>query len=166
MQFWGKIQPMIVALKFFIAMSLSFISGLLGLVFSPQRNYDAWYQVLAKSELTPDPLIFTIIFVILHAFLGMALFLVFDEDKPFRNKTNAIMLFMLQMVLTALFNYLFFGLHNVTLSLIVIAVLIMVMLFMFREFLSIKKYAGWLVLPYIIWLLFALYLNGVIIYLN
>lgn len=153
-------------LKFFVAMALSFISGLLGLVFSPQRNYDAWYQVLSKSILTPDPLVFTIVFVILHALLGMALFLVFDEEKPARSKTNAVMLFLLQMVLTALFNYLFFDLHNLTLSLVVIVVLIMVMLFMFREFYSIKKYAGWLVLPYILFLLFALYLNGVIIYLN
>ncbi|MDL2296287.1 tryptophan-rich sensory protein [Lachnospiraceae bacterium OttesenSCG-928-E19] len=56
--------------------------------------------------------------------------------------------------------------HNLTLSFVVIVVLIMVMLFMFREFYAIKKYAGWLVVPYILFLLFALYLNGVIIYLN
>ena len=60
----------------------------------------------------------------------------------------------------------FFGAQLPEIALIVLTGLIIVAVFMARAFYRISKVAFWLIVPYIFWLMFAFYLNGMIIYLN
>ena len=75
-------------------------------------------------------------------------------------------LFFAQMVLNALWSYVFFGLHMATLGLFVLFGLIIVSIYMAAEFKTVSKTAYYLVWPYIAWLIFAFYLNGVIACMN
>jgi tryptophan-rich sensory protein len=65
-----------------------------------------------------------------------------------------------------LWSFAFFGAGLPEVALVILTALIITAIFMARAFFRISKLAFWLVVPYIIWLMFAFYLNGMIIYLN
>ncbi len=152
--------------RFILAIVISFIPGITGMLFSPHGNSDLWYNTLNKPILTPDGWVFAVAWTILYALLGISLYLIISNDKTRQSKTKAYVLFFIQMVLNALWSYLFFGLHLVSAALITIILLIIFTFWMMRAFHPISRAASYLVWPYILWLLFALYLNGAIMYLN
>lgn len=153
-------------LKFILAIIISFIPCVIGLFFTPSGASDMWYNTINKSALTPDGWVFAVVWVVLYFLLGVALFLIMNNDKTRYNKTKAYSLFFVQMVLNALWTYLFFGLHLVGAALIVLLVLLGISTWMARAFMPISRAASYLVWPYIIWSLFALYLNGTIVFIN
>ncbi len=153
--------------QFIFAMIISFIPGAIGMMFTPSSaGNDVWFNALNKSVLTPQGWVFGVAWTILYAILGVALFMVIANDRTRQSKTKAYLLFLAQMVLNALWSYLFFGAHLVGAALVVLVLLILVSLWMSRAFGQITRGAGYVVWPYIIWLLFALYLNGAIFYMN
>ena len=151
---------------FVFAMIISFIPGIIGVMFTPHGASNVWYNALAKSALTPAGWVFGVAWTILYILLGIALFLVIDNAKTRVNKSNAYWLFATQMGLNALWSYVFFGAHMVALALLVLALLIVVSVYMERAFRPISKAASYLVWPYIIWMCFATYLNATIMVLN
>ena len=88
------------------------------------------------------------------------------RGKESRGVSAGEWLFFTQMILNALWSYVFFGLHMPTLALFVLFALILIVIYMMREFETISKTAYYLVWPYIAWLVFAFYLNGVIACMN
>lgn len=152
--------------QFILAMIISFIPGAIGIMFTPSGASDMWYNTINKSFLTPDGWVFGVAWTILYALLGIALFLIIVNDKTRQSKTKSYLLFLVQMVLNAMWTYLFFGLHLTGAALIVLVLLIAFSFWMMRAFYSISRPASYLVWPYILWMLFALYLNGAIIYMN
>lgn len=152
-------------LQFIFAMVISFIPSAIGMIFSPRGASDVWYNALNKSVLTPDGWVFGVVWTILYAMLGIALFLIIT-NKTRQNKTKSYLLFVAQMSLNALWSYMFFGLHLVEGAFIVLILLILFSIWLVRAFRPISRVASYLVIPYIIWLLFAAYLNGAIMYLN
>ncbi len=151
------------------AILISFIPGAIGVLFTPVAGHtDAWFNTLANSTLTPAPIVFSIAWTILYTLLGIALFMIWRAKRRMREGgvCAAEWLFFAQMVLNALWSYVFFGLHMVTLGLFVLFGLIIVSIYMAAEFKNISKTAYYLVWPYIAWLVFAFYLNGVIACMN
>lgn len=153
-------------IDFVMAMILSFIPGVVGMAFAPSGASDAWYNMLNKSVLTPDGWVFAAAWSILYILLGIALFLVMNDKKPSDVKTKSYTIFILHMILNGLWAYLFFGLHLVGTGMVIIIALLIVAWFMQKEFTSVNKYAGYLVWPYMAWLIFAAYLNISILALN
>ncbi len=152
--------------KFVLAMIIAFLPGIFGILFTPQHSNDAWYNALNNSVLTPDGWVFGVAWTILYALLGVALFLIMNNEKTRVKKTKSYVLFVVQMILNAAWTYLFFGLHLVGAALLCLVVLIAISVWMLRAFLPISKAASYLVWPYVIWMCFALYLNGTILLLN
>lgn len=155
-----------VVLEFILTMVLSFVPGIVGVLFSPNGASDLWYNALNKSALTPDGWVFSVVWPLLYALLGVALFLVVRNAKTHQSKAPAYSLFVAQMALNALWSYMFFGLHMMGAALIALVVLVIVSGYMMREFRSFNRWAGYLVWPYILWLIFAMYLNIIIVWLN
>lgn len=154
-------------LKFIAAMILAFIPGAIGVMFTPSGGSDLWYNALNRSALTPDGWVFGVVWPVLYALMGIALFLIMNSFvHRAGGKTKAYVLFGVQMVLNALWTYLFFGAHLVGAAFAVIVGLLFITVWMMRSFFEINRGAGYLQVPYIVWLLFATYLNGVILYLN
>lgn len=152
--------------QFVFAIIVSFIPGMIGIMFTPSGASDMWYNALGKSALTPDGWVFGVAWTILYALLGIALYLVMRSPLTCSGKGGAYLLFAVQMALNALWTYMFFGLHLIGGGVIVLVALIAVSIWMMREFRQFSRGASWLVWPYILWMLFALYLNGMIAYLN
>ena len=151
---------------FVLAIVISFIPGVIGVAFTPSHSNDLWYNALNNSVLTPQGWVFGVAWTILYTILGIALFLVMKNEKSLQSKAKAYVLFAAQMGLNALWTYLFFGLHMVGGALLTLVALIAVSVWMAFAFKPFNKYASYLVWPYVAWLFFALYLNGVILTLN
>lgn len=150
---------------FILAIFISFLPGIIGMIFSPSGMSDMWYNALAKSVLTPDGWVFAVVWPFLYLLLGIALYLIFI-DKTKYSKAKAYWLFGVNMFLNALWSYVFFGLNFIGIALIVLIALIGFTIWMMRSFKAINHAAYWLIWPYLIWLIFALYLNGMVSLLN
>lgn len=151
---------------FVLAIFISFLPGIFGVMFTPSHSDDVWYNALNNSVLTPDGWVFGVAWTILYTLLGIALFLIMNNTKTRLSKTKAYVLFIAQMVLNALWTYLFFGVHMVGAAIACLVALIVVSIWMLVVFKPISKIASYLVWPYVIWMCFALYLNGTIWVLN
>ncbi|CAM2764551.1 TspO/MBR family protein [Legionella worsleiensis] len=139
------------------------IGFLLGLI--TQANIYPWYANLVKSPLTPPGYVFSIVWSLLYALLALVALLVFAHDK--NNSTNTLTaLFVAQMVMNWAWTPLFFGLHWVTLSAFWLVGLIILNLLLLIKARKNNRLVIWLLIPYLIWLLFAAYLNGYIALMN
>ena len=154
-------------LMFILAIVISFIPGIIGGFFSPMSpGANEWYNALNQSALTPNGWVFVWAWIILYTLLGIALFLIMNNDKTRQSKTKAYALFVSQMCLNALWSYLFFGVQFVGGALLCLVALIAVAIWMMVAFKPISRAASYLVWPYLAWLVFALYLNGTVLLLN
>jgi len=151
---------------FIFAMVISFIPGIIGMIFTPYGDSNVWYNALEKSVLTPQGWVFGVAWTILYFLLGIALYLIIVKEKTRINKSHAYWLFFGQMLLNTLWSYVFFGAHMAALALLVLVMLIVVSIYMERAFRPISRTAAYLVWPYIIWMCFATYLNASIMFLN
>lgn len=155
--------------KFVFAIFLSFLPGLVGLFVAPiSTGQNAWYNTLNHSVLTPAGWVFSFVWSILYFLIGIALFLVMQQPNSNGrySKTNAYILFTINIVFNALWTFAFFGAGLPEVALIILTALIVTAIFMARSFFRISHAAFWLIVPYIVWLMFAFYLNGMILYLN
>lgn len=152
--------------QFIFAIIVSFIPGAIGNIYSPNGLSDVWYNMLNKSIVTPDGWVFGVAWTTLYALLGIALFLVMRNEQTRLSKTRAYLLFLIQMVLNALWSYTFFGAHMTGWALVVLIALIVASVMMMRAFRPFSKWASYLIWPYILWISFAAYLNIAIVWLN
>ncbi len=151
---------------FILTMVISFAPGLIGIMFTPVGHTDLWFNGLNQSIVTPEPIVFSIVWSILYTLLGIALFLIVRKPIARMRKTKSYMLFATHMALNALWSYLFFGLHMAMAGLLVIVLLLFIALWMSRVFRCVSTSASILVWPYILWLMLATYMNMMIVYMN
>lgn len=124
-----------------------------------------WYALLIKPPLTPPDQVFMIVWPILYMLIGIS-FLIFLRAKENRKKSTGIITFVIQTGLNLLWSPVFFGLKSPGASLVVPCLLSFFLAQTFRIFYISSKTAFFLLLPYGIWILFALYLNIGIVVLN
>lgn len=148
------------------AMIISFLPGIFGLFFTPHGESDVWYRGLVRSGLTPPAWVFSVAWTILYALLGWALYLIIRHVRTYRDKVWAYSLFGTQMVLNALWTYSFFGMHLPAFALVVLLCLFIVSVWMARVFNNINRPAAYLVIPYLLWMMFAFYMNAYIVLMN
>ncbi|MDC3103019.1 tryptophan-rich sensory protein [Gammaproteobacteria bacterium] len=124
---------------------------------SANAGTDIWYQGLIKSDLNPPGYVFGIVWPILYLLMGITAWRTFETIKN---------LFYVQLFLNAIWSWLFFSFHLPLISLIDIWLLIYLNIKVVLNVLKIDKLAGLLYTPYILWLLFASYLNLFIVINN
>lgn len=135
------------------------------------QSVHTWYATLTKPEWIPDYPIFTVVWVVLYilmAFSGFLIWKVKYDNRHFMyiRTTSAFILFWLQLIVNAAWSILFFGLHHPFFGLIDVIILFILVLFMVLEFKDISVLATVLILPYLIWVGCAVYMNYLIWQLN
>jgi len=140
---------------------LAFAPGAIGGRFQPGE----WYAALTKPALTPPGWVFPVVWTLLYAMMGVALFLVWRR-RGGPNRRLALAVFAAQLVLNAAWSWLFFGLHRPGLALVDIVALWLLILASTVLFWRIRPAAGALLLPYLAWVGFASYLNLMLWRLN
>ena len=132
-----------------------------------RSSITTWYPLLEKPSFNPPNGIFQPVWTILYVFMGIAAGLVWDKIDLKRNEVKkALIYFVIQLVLNALWSFLFFGLKNPMLALIEIVLLWLIIYETYVKFGKLDKIAGYLFIPYLLWVGFASILNASIWWLN
>lgn len=118
------------------------------------RNYAA----LNKPPLSPPAVVFPIAWTILYILMGLAAARIYRAASP--KSESALSLYTLQLFLNFLWAPLFFGLEQRLPAFFLLLLLLFIVLRTAAKAFSIDRKAGWLLLPYILWLIFAAYLNA------
>jgi benzodiazapine receptor len=144
--------------------AIELLGGLSGWL--SQSGYgNSWFDALNKPSFMPPGAAFGIVWPILYALLGIALAMILAEPPSPRRKT-ALGLFFVQLVLNFAWSPIFFAGHDIRLAKIVIFVMAALAAAAAGQFLRIRQTAGWLMAPYLCWLVFAATLNSAIEQLN
>jgi tryptophan-rich sensory protein len=118
----------------------------------------AWYAGLAKPAWNPPNWVFGPVWTVLYATMGVAAWLIWlrRADTPVQ---AALTLFGIQLVLNALWSWVFFGWHWLGLAFVELLLMWVAILATTVAFWRIRPLAGWLFLPYLLWVAFAGVLN-------
>ncbi|SHL47326.1 TspO/MBR family protein [Flavobacterium saccharophilum] len=130
-------------------------------------SVETWYPTLIKPIFNPPNWIFMPMWTLLYILMAVAAGLVWDKIKEQNDAVKkALLFFIIQLTLNAIWSYLFFGLKNPLLALIEIALLWLMIYETYLKFIKINKTAGYLLIPYMAWVAFAAVLNASIWWLN
>lgn len=118
---------------------------------------DIWYQELVKSSLNPPGYVFGIVWPILYLLMSISAFRTFNETKN---------LFLIQLLFNAIWSWLFFAFQMPLIALLNIWLLIYLNIKLNLKMFYQDKLSALLFIPYVLWLLFASYLNLFIVLNN
>jgi tryptophan-rich sensory protein len=152
-QLWGLVAWLIVSFS---------AAGLGG---AASIRADAFYAQLVRPEWAPPSWVFGPVWTALYALMGIAAWLVWRVGG-IRAARTALTLFLAQLALNALWSWLFFGWHLGALALADIVLLWALILATLIGFWRIRPLAGALMVPYLLWVSFAVALNYSIWRLN
>jgi len=130
---------------------------ILGGLSSADTANDIWYIELNKSNLNPPGYVFAIIWPILYLLMSISAFRTFNELKD---------LFYLQLIFNALWSWLFFAFQLPLVALLNIWLLIFLNIKLLLKMFRLDKLSMFLYAPYVLWLIFASYLNLFIVINN
>ena len=117
-----------------------------------------WYAALNKTVISPPDWVFAPAWTILYILMAMALFLIWREE-PTKKQKEALQLFGAQLVSNAAWSIIFFGTHLIFTAFIEIILLLTLIIWTTIWFYRVNKIAGYLMIPYILWVGFAAILN-------
>ncbi|BFM43301.1 tryptophan-rich sensory protein [Flavobacterium sp. CFS9] len=130
-------------------------------------SVETWYPTLIKPPFNPPNWIFMPVWTLLYILMAVAAGLVWDKIKEQQEMVKmALGFFIIQLTLNAIWSYLFFELKNPMLALIEIVLLWLMIYETYLKFIKINKIAGYLLIPYMVWVAFAAVLNASIWWLN
>jgi len=152
-------------LKLAVSIGSPFLAGFVGSIFTVSA-IPLWYQDLLKPSLNPPAWVFGPVWTILFVLMGISAFLVWRAGWQKREVRVALGLFGIQLVFNAFWSVIFFGLKSPGWAFADIIVLLFFVIWTAIAFFKISKTAGYIFLPYILWISFATYLNLSIWVLN
>ncbi|HAT8125307.1 TPA: tryptophan-rich sensory protein [Legionella pneumophila] len=130
-----------------------------------QANIPSWYEELNKSGLTPPGPVFSIVWSILYALLAIVAWVLWCSRNESEMR-SVFYLYSVQMLMNWAWTPLFFMLHWTGLGFLWILVMAGLTGLLILSLKNKKESIAILLLPYLVWLLFAAYLNGMIWLLN
>jgi len=121
------------------------------------KNLD-WFHQLNNPPLTPPDWIFTPIWILIYISIAIS-FILYIKDGKLKNKKRGIYFFTIQMILNLLWNQAFFNMQNIKLALIIILTLFLSIILTINIFYKYSKISAYILIPYLLWVSFATYLN-------
>lgn len=139
----------------FISLLISLGTGALSSLLTP--NVSEQYRTLYKPPLAPPGWLFPIVWTILFILMGVAAYLVYISDSP--DKNTALRLYLIQLVVNVGWSFIFFQLNAYLLAFTWLLLLFFLVYLTAKEFYKINKTAGYLMIPYLLWIIYAGYIN-------
>jgi tryptophan-rich sensory protein len=172
-------------LKLIFSIVICESAGILGSLFTFSQ-VKTWYKDLIKPSFNPPSWVFGPVWTILFLLMGIAFYLAWENNflPKAENKAkawnllseklysgslkgfNVIAIFVVQLILNVLWSIIFFGLHLPGLAFFELLMLWFSILYTIINFYRVSKLAGLILLPYILWVSFAGFLNYFIWILN
>lgn len=132
--------------------------GGLGAFFTSSSIND-WYRTLARPPGTPPSWVFAPVWSTLYAMIGISAAVIWHHHPQRIGKTLPTFLFVIQLLLNLAWSPVFFGMHEIKLALLIILFLWIFILLTIMEFSRFSKPAAALLIPYLLWVSYATYLN-------
>jgi translocator protein len=128
-------------------------------------DFRPYFDALRKPPLSPPAVVFGPMWTTLYLLMGVAAWLVWRQGID-RQSALALGLFAAQLLLNAAWSVLFFGARRTDWALVEMALLWLAILATIVAFWRVRPLAAALLLPYLVWVSFAVYLNAGIARLN
>lgn len=142
---------------------ISFAVGYLSSMIQ-EPSMQEWYPSLVKSPLNPPGIVFAIVWPVLYLLMGISAGIIWNMRSIYTWLT--IFLFFVQLGLNLLWSVTFFGMQAPVVALVVLTLLfVAVLMYMAIAYMQ-RHLVAYLNIPYLLWLLFALYLNGFVVLYN
>ena len=151
--------------KLVLAIVICQLAGVVGSFFTTP-SIPTWYASLQKPSFAPPNWLFAPVWITLFTLMGVSTYLVWNKGLQRRDVKTALFVFGIQLVLNALWSFLFFGLQSPFFGFIGIVVLWAAIALTIMSFYRVSKKAGLLLIPYIAWVSIAMILNISIWVLN
>lgn len=129
-----------------------------------RSGINVYEQQIVKPALTPPAFVFPIVWTVLYLLMGIGAAMIFLSDSP--EKTGALAVYAAQLIVNFCWSIIFFNDQAFLFSFVWLILLIILICIMIAYYLKINKYASFLQIPYLVWVLFAGYLNFMIYLLN
>ncbi len=121
-----------------------------------------FYKEINLPKIAPPAILFPIVWTILYILIGISLYLILRDGKTKEN----IILFIVQLFINFIWVICFFKFRLFLGSFILIIILDCVVLYSILEYYKYNKVSSYLLIPYLLWILFASYLNWMVFILN
>lgn len=145
--------------RFYIDLFLPLILGtFIGIIIN--NNMD--YNIINKPPLSPSGIVFPIVWTILYLLMGLSYALFNEKD----NDDTISLLYYLQLGFNLLWSIIFFSLKLRFIAILWIIILDILVILLFIKYLRNNKISAYLIIPYILWILFATYLTIGVYILN
>ena len=145
-------------LFFIITYSASFIGGMATISFK-----EPWYSELIKSNYNPPDWIFAPVWTALYLMMTLAIWFFWHSKN---RDMNTIYIYFIHIVFNTTWSIIFFGLHQILFALIVLLILIFLIVILIIRFKRVNLVSYYLMIPYLLWTLYALFLNFNLLILN
>lgn len=146
----------------FVPLVLNILIPILGgfLVSYINRNAINYYSTTVKKHFfTPPSIVFIIVWSILYLLMGIAAYRIYIRNKVNNDDNGAYFFYLIQLILNFMWSFIFFTFRLYGISFIWIIILFVFVIITFIKFIKIDKIAGLLLVPYMLWLVFAGFLN-------
>lgn len=131
--------------------------GVLSSIFA--GDFGAVYQTLEKPPLSPPAILFPIVWTILYALMGISACLIYSSTAEQKQKQIALRVYWIQLLINFSWSIAFFRFQALWTSIIIILALLALIIVMIVKFSRISRAAAFLNIPYLLWVIFASYLN-------
>ena len=124
------------------------------------------FDTLSKPPLSPPGWLFPIVWTVLYILMGVASYLGYVSEAPRADKVLSLGLYGFQLFFNFFWSIIFFSLEKYLFAFVWLFALWLLILMTILAFRSVSKAAAWLMVPYLLWVSFAGYLNLAIYLLN
>ncbi len=130
------------------------------------RPYVPIYETLNKTWFFPQGFVFPIVWNILYILMAIAFYRVLQISKLGKKTYSSLTLFYIQLILNFLWSFIFFNFRLYGVAFIVAVILLILVIITTKKFFKVDKIAGWLMVPYVLWLSYASVLSCFVWILN
>ena len=155
-----SLSKKIISLLIFVLLAFG-ASAWGGLVTSLYK--EPWYSTIIKPGFNPPDWIFAPAWIALYLAMSVAIWLIWINPKK---TEKVIYIYFIHLLVNGSWSLFFFGLHLILVSLIIIAVIIFLVVWLIKLYYPINKISSYLMFPYLAWLSYAFLLNFYIFILN
>ena len=152
-------------LKIIISVTICLVVGFMASI-ATQSSVNTWYETLEKPFFTPPNYLFGPVWTVLYILMGISAGIVWSRGLHHVWVKTALYHFVFQLMFNALWSLVFFSVQEIFFALITIITLFILILLTFKWFKVVNKTAAYLLIPYALWVLFAMALNFEIWRLN
>ena len=141
------------------------MAGIIGSLFTFPA-IGSWYEKLNQPSFSPPNWLFGPVWTVLYLMMGVSAYLIWQKGLDNKTVRIALVIFAIQLILNSFWSIIFFGMKNLSFALAEIVILWIFIVLTIIKFYPIDKKAAYLLIPYLLWVSFATFLNYSILRLN